>query len=284
MSKFIFSGFADEISPDFDEQLKLLNELGIKYLELRGAYGKNVSEFSDEMLDRLSEKLEKSGIGVSAIGSPVGKYEITEDYSIQLERFCRIIDIAKKMKTRYIRIFSYFMKPCDFEKYKDEVIRRLFGFVKIAENEDIVLLHENEKDIFGENAENCKYIFDNIKSPNLKGIFDPANFVQCGVDTLKAFELLKEHIVYMHIKDALPNGEVVPAGMGIGHLPEIFGRLNADGYEGFVSLEPHLGFFNGLGELEQGEIKQKTASDADKFKLAYRKTEEIIRSVQNEKA
>ena len=177
MSKFIFSGFADEISPDFDEQLKLLNELGIKYLELRGAYGKNVSEFSDEMLDRLSEKLEKSGIGVSAIGSPVGKYEITEDYSIQLERFCRIIDIAKKMKTRYIRIFSYFMKPCDFEKYKDEVIRRLFGFVKIAENEDIVLLHENEKDIFGENAENCKYIFDNIKSPNLKGIFDPANFV-----------------------------------------------------------------------------------------------------------
>ncbi len=284
MSKFIFSGFADEISPDFDEQLKLLNELGIKYLELRGAYGKNVSEFSDEMLDRLSEKLEKSGIGVSAIGSPVGKYEITEDYSIQLERFCRIIDIAKKMKTRYIRIFSYFMKPCDFEKYKDEVIRRLFGFVKIAENEDIILLHENEKDIFGENAENCKYIFDNIKSPNLKGIFDPANFVQCGVDTLKAFELLKEHIVYMHIKDALPNGEVVPAGMGIGHLPEIFGRLNADGYEGFVSLEPHLGFFNGLGELEQGEIKQKTASDADKFKLAYRKTEEIIRSVQNEKA
>ena len=284
MSKFIFSGFADEISPDFDEQLKLLNELGIKYLELRGAYGKNVSEFSDEMIDRLSEKLEKSGIGVSAIGSPVGKYDITEDYSIQLERFCRIIDIAKKMKTRYIRIFSYFMKPCDFEKYKDEVIRRLFGFVKIAENEDIVLLHENEKDIFGENAENCKYIFDNIKSPNLKGIFDPANFVQCGVDTLKAFELLKEHIVYMHIKDALPNGEVVPAGMGIGHLPEIFGRLNADGYEGFVSLEPHLGFFNGLGELEQGEIKQKTASDADKFKLAYRKTEEIIRSVQNEKA
>ena len=284
MSKFIFSGFADEISPDFDEQLECLNELGIKYLELRGAYGKNVSEFSDEMLDRLSEKLEKSGIGVSAIGSPVGKYEITEDYSIQLERFCRIIDIAKKMKTRYIRIFSYFMKPCDFEKYKDEVIRRLFGFVKIAENEDIVLLHENEKDIFGENAENCKYIFDNIKSPNLKGIFDPANFVQCGVDTLKAFELLKEHIVYMHIKDALPNGEVVPAGMGIGRLPEIFGRLNADGYEGFVSLEPHLGFFNGLGELEQGEIKQKTASDADKFKLAYRKTEEIIRSVQNEKA
>lgn len=284
MSKFIFSGFADEISPDFDEQLKLLNELGFKYLELRGAYGKNVSEFSDEMLDRLSEKLEKSGIGVSAIGSPVGKYEITEDYSIQLERFCRIIDIAKKMKTRYIRIFSYFMKPCDFEKYKDEVIRRLFGFVKIAENEDIILLHENEKDIFGENAENCKYIFDNIKSPNLKGIFDPANFVQCGVDTLKAFELLKEHIVYMHIKDALPNGEVVPAGMGIGHLPEIFGRLNADGYEGFFSLEPHLGFFNGLGELEQGEIKQKTASDADKFKLAYRKTEEIIRSVQNEKA
>ena len=279
MSKFIFSGFADEISPDLDEQIKCLKELGMKYLELRGVDGKNVADFSDEMLDCICEKLKANGISVSAIGSPVGKYDINEDYEIQIKKFKRIVEIAKKMNTRYIRIFSYYMKKEETDKYRDEVIKRLRGFTEIAEHENIILLHENEKGIFGAYAENCKYIFDNIKSPCLKGIFDPANFVQCGVDTLKAFDLLEDYIVYMHIKDALPTGDVVPSGSGIGHIKEILAKLKSKGYEGFVSLEPHLGFFQGFSDLEQEEVKWKNASDSDKFKLAHTKLTEVINSL-----
>ena len=279
MSKFIYSGFADEISKNLTEQIKCLRELNMEYLEIRGVDGINVADFSDEMIERIKKELSENNIKISSIGSPIGKYDINEDLEIQIKKVKRVIEIAKKFDTKYIRIFSYFMKKEEFSKYRNEVIRRLSEFVKIAEAEDVILLHENEKDIFGENAENCKYIFDSIKSPNLKGVFDPANFVQCEVDTLKAFELLREHIVYMHIKDALPNGEVVPAGSGSGNIKKILSELNKDGYEGFVSLEPHLGTFEGLLGLEQGEIKIKDSSDAGKFKLAYEKLAEIINSL-----
>ena len=283
MSKFIYSGFADEISKDLKEQIKCLKELSMEYLELRGVDGVNVADFSDEMIENIKRELSENGIKVSSIGSPIGKYDINEDLEIQIEKVKRIIEIAHKFDTKYIRIFSYFMKPDEWDTYRDEVIRRLSEFVKLAEAENVIMLHENEKDIFGENAENCKYIFDNIKSPNLKGVFDPANFVQCGVDTKKAFETLREDIVYMHIKDSQADGTVVPAGAGLGNIPYILSELNKSDYEGFVSLEPHLGAFEGLAGLEKGEIKIKDSSEAGKFKLAHAKLKEIINSLQEEK-
>ena len=266
MSKFIISGFADEITKDFNEQMTHIEKLGIKYFEIRNVDGVNISKLTDSDIERVKKIINKKGIKVSAIGSPVGKDPIDEDFNDQLTRFNRIIEIAKKLDTKYIRMFSY---HTTFEN-KDEVVRRLKEFVKIAEANDIILLHENEKGIFGDSAENCKYLFDNIISPNFKGIFDPANFVQCDVKTYPdAFNMLKEHIVYMHIKDAGEDKAVVPAGYGIGHLKEILTELNKSGYEGFLSIEPHLGSFAGFSELGDETTKMKCDSDAEKFTLAY---------------
>ena len=81
----------------------------------------------------------------------------------------------------------------------------------------------------------------------LEGVFDPANFVQCGQDTWAAWELLGARTRYLHIKDALADGSVVPAGCGEGHLPELLEQ-----YQGTVlTLEPHLAVFEGLAALEQ---------------------------------
>lgn len=279
MHKFIYSGFADEISTSLNEQIKCLKELDMEYLELRGVDGINVADFTDEKMAEIMRELKKNRIKVSSIGSPVGKYSITEDFNVQLEKFRRIIEIAKIAETNYIRIFSYFVKQEEWELYRDEIIKRIREFTKISEKEDIILLHENEKDIFGENAENCKCILDCVNSPNLRAVFDPANFVQCGVDTLKAFEILKDDVIYMHIKDALPDGTVVPSGYGAGNIREILAELSRMGYEGFVSLEPHLGSFAGLSNLEKGEIKMESVSSADKFKFAHSKLKEIIDSL-----
>ena len=89
----------------------------------------------------------------------------------------------------------------------------LAKMAETAEAAGVIILHENEKDIYGDVASRCKDIFDNVKSPALRGVFDPANFVQCGQVTYPdAFELLKPHIVYMHIKDAFfEDGKIVPA-------------------------------------------------------------------------
>ena len=276
MSKFIISGFADEIAESFDTQLSHLQKLGIKFFEIRGVDGKNISKLSDQEVLAVKSKISAAGIKVSAIGSPIGKDEITEDFNIQLERFSRIVEIAKMLSAKYIRIFSFF----NVTDRKEEVIKRLSEFVKIAEKENIILLHENEKDIFGESAENCKYLFDNIKSESFKAIFDPANFVQAKVSTYPyAFELLKDNVVYMHIKDAKEDGSVVPAGYGIGKVKEILTELHTAGYQGFLSLEPHLGNFAGFSELEGGVNNFESDSDSEKFTLAYDSLIKIINEI-----
>ncbi|MBO5008639.1 MAG: sugar phosphate isomerase/epimerase [Clostridia bacterium] len=278
MYKFLISGFADEIDANFDKQMQHLTALGMKYFEIRGVDGKNVMTLTDEQVDEVKRKIDKLGISVSSVGSPVGKDSIEEDFDAQLQRFKKIVNTAKKLQTKYIRIFSYFMKDDrERELYKDEVIKRLTEFVKIAEDENIILLHENEKDIFGESDVYCKYLFDNIKSDNFKAVFDPANFVQCGVETKGAFELLKDHIEYMHIKDALRDGTIVPAGEGVGNIAHILKCLKESGYKGFLSLEPHLGEFVGFADLEgEGGTKMTESSSADKFTLAFEALNRII--------
>lgn len=281
-NNFIISGFSDEISPVVTEQFEHLNKLGIEYFEPRGIDEKNISEMNDEDVKVLKEKMKKYGIKVSSIGSPIGKIKITDDFEEHLELLKRMIKYAKELGTKYIRIFSFFIpegeKP---ENYKDEVIKRMKAMTKLAEEEGVILLHENEKGIYGDIAPRCLEILEAVNSDNLKAVFDPANFVQCGQITYpEGFEMLKEYVVYMHIKDALANGDVVPAGYGLGNVKAILSELNADGYKGFLSIEPHLGNFKGLENLEiDDKMTELEGSTPEKFTLAYESLKKIIESI-----
>ncbi len=268
---FKISGFSDEISPAIDEQFAGLNALGIRYFEPRGVDKKSVSDLTDDEAKALKAKMDAHFIKVSSVGSPIGKIMITDDFEPHFEKFCRTVKIAKILGTKNIRIFSFFIPEGDDPlKYSDEVISRLKRMADYAEKEDVLLLHENEKGIFGSVHERCKIIFDALYSDHFKGVFDPANFIQTGCDTLEAFRLLSPYIAYMHIKDANADGSVVPAGDGIGHIAEILKTLREENRSLFLSLEPHLGEFDGLSALEG---KDKTAvsgtSDFKKFSLAH---------------
>ena len=280
--KFELSGFSDEISKYIDEQFAHLNKLGLRYFEPRQVDESNIADLTDEELEILKQKMKVAGISVSSIGSPIGKIDINDPIEPHLEKLKRVIHIAKELGSRYIRVFSFYIpKDEDPSLYRDEVMKRMKMMAEIAEQEDVILLHENEKGIYGDVALRCKEIFDEVDSPNLKGVFDPANFVQCGDVTYPdGFHLLKEHIEYMHIKDALWDGTVVPAGMGEGHFEEILTELAENGYEGFLSLEPHLGSFEGLAALEQEDTMLKLEkSSGDKFTLAYETLNKLIEKV-----
>lgn len=109
----------------------------------------------------------------------------------------------------------------------------------------MLVCHENEKGIYGDIAARCLQLHRAL--PKLKGIFDPANFVQCGQDTKEAWQLLEPYIYYFHLKDALPNGQVVPAGCGAGNLPWLIRQYrNKANASGIMTLEPHLKIFGGL--------------------------------------
>ena len=227
MSIFKLCAFADEADPMVSGQIEALHDNGIELIELRGVDGKNVTELTMDEMRALRTRLDGEGIKVWSIGSPIGKVEMD----------------AEKM-----RIFSFFMKPEETAGYKNEVIDRLGKLVEIAKDSGVVLCHENEKDIYGDIPERCVDIHKAI--PELRAVFDPANFVQCNADTLKAWELLAPYIDYIHMKDADASKTVVPAGKGVGNVPKILENYAAIG-GGVITLEPHLYEFVGLAGLER---------------------------------
>lgn len=280
--KFTLSGFSDEIDEMIPVQFAHLKKLGIRYFEPRGINGKNISALTDEEVLALKEDMDRYGISVSSIGSPIGKILITDAFEPHLEVLRRTIRTAKMLGTQYIRMFSFYIPDGKYAEYRDEVMARMKAMTEIAAEEGVTLLHENEKEIYGDIAVRCLEILEEVNSPHLKAVFDPANFIQCGQKTFpEAFELLKDHVVYMHIKDALWDGTVVPAGYGEGHVKDILQALADRNYEGFLSLEPHLGTFKGLEFLEiKSSIGQaKEQSTAETFDIAYNALTDILRKV-----
>ncbi|NLC67191.1 MAG: sugar phosphate isomerase/epimerase [Clostridiaceae bacterium] len=228
MKNFILSAFADEIDENLAIQMDVLEQHGIKHIEMRGVNGKNLSKYTLEEVKEIKKQIDDRGFKISAIGSPIGKIMITDDFKPHLELFKHVLEIASILETSYVRMFSFYIpKGEDPAVYRDEVMERWKMFVDESRNYNIVLAHENEKDIYGDTAERCLDIIKTMDCDNVKAVFDPANFVQCGVETYPhAFEILKTHIAYLHIKDAkIDTKQVVPAGHGDGRVNDILGEL-----------------------------------------------------------
>ena len=279
MNQIVLSGFSDEIAPELDRQLEVVRELGLTHIELRAADGVNVSDFTGEKLREVKEKLQAAGVKVSSIGSPIGKIGIEEEFGPHLEKLKRTLEIQKELDAPYLRMFSFYLpEDRDPGEFRGEVMDRVGRMVEEAKSWDAVLLHENEKKIYGDNAARCKELLDAFYGPHFKGVFDFANFVEVGQETLPAYELLKPYIEYVHIKDALmAEKKVVPAGKGDGHVREILSDLIGGGWKGFLSLEPHLIDFAGLAALEQdAKHRESTLDGKDAWKLALDSLKAIL--------
>jgi len=246
------SAFADEISPDLDEQIAALTSEKVHFLDLRGVWNTNVLDLTDQQVVRIKETLDANGIGVAAIGSPIGKVPIDSSFDEHLHLFERAITVAQALQTPYIRIFSFYppaahkgdrsdsgaVNPAE---YRDEVLRRLREMIARARAAGVFLLHENEKDIYGDTIARCVDLLQSCNDAHFQAILDPANFIQVGQTPYPdAYEAIRPWLRYVHVKDARPDGSVVAAGEGASHWPELLQRLRSDGYDGFLSLEPHL--------------------------------------------
>ena len=245
------SAFADEISPDLDEQIAVLSSEKIHFLDLRSVENTNVLDLSDAQVARIKETLAAHGIGVAAIASPIGKVPIDSSFDEHLHRFERALTLARALQAPFIRIFSFYPPanregrvdsgPVQPAEYRDEVLRRLREMSSRARAAGVNLLHENEKDIYGDSIARCVDLLQSCSAPQFQAAFDPANFIQCGQTPYPdAYDALRPWVQYVHVKDARPDGSVVPAGEGVAHWPALLQRLRAEGYDGFLSLEPHL--------------------------------------------
>ena len=259
------AAFADEISPQLDEQIAVCRANGVTHFELRGVSGKNVLDFDKSLRAEIKSKLQANGMGVISIGSPIGKVKIDQPWEEHFDRFKIAVESAEYFSSPFVRVFSYYApEPSeDIREHREEVLRRFGAKVDYLKNHPgVTLVHENEKDIYGQLGQGCVDLMHSINSPKLRMAFDIANFVQAGQDPLACGPALRPYTVHIHIKDAIADsGKVVPAGEGDGKIEPILADAYSSGYRGFLSLEPHLKVA-GHSHGETGPELFKIAADA----------------------
>jgi 3-dehydroshikimate dehydratase len=239
------SAFADEISSDLEEQISVLQSEGIHAVELRSVWGINVLQLSDQQLETIKERLDAKGMSVAAIGSPIGKVPLDFPFDEHLKLFEHSIAVAHRMATPFIRLFSFYPpmagSPPEPEAFRDEVLRRLLVMTEQAQKEEIILLHENEKEIYGDTIAHCVELLKGINNPHFRAVLDPANYLQCEqIPYPDGYEAVLPWLGYIHVKDVRPDGTLAAAGEGAANWPALLQRLQQDGYDGILALEPHL--------------------------------------------
>lgn len=288
--KILISGFADEICDDFREQLETVTQLGMHHISLRSANKKGIADYTvGEAKETLLPLLEEFGVKISSIGSPIGKVgvEDEEGFARQLAQLETMCQLCKLFDCQYIRMFSFFIPAGkDAADYRDVVLAKLQKFIDVAKKYDVTLMHENEKDIYGDIGTRCLDLMETLKDPHFVSAFDFANFVQCGEDTIKCWDLLQPYIKYIHVKDAISESkENVVCGTGEGNIKVLLDRaINQEGYEGFLTLEPHLVLFGSLASLEtiaaEKIIKENKASDgAAGYAVQYHALCDILKAI-----
>lgn len=246
-ASFRLSAFGDEITADLGEQLKVLLGLNVRGLDLRSAWGTNVSKMDDEDVARVKQVCASYGIRIACLASPLGKSPLAAPLEMEKANLVRLMAIGKMLDTRYIRIFSFYPDDIStneqYDQHVAETARRLGELAVMAEKEDFILALENEKAIVTDTPERSLAVLKAVQSPALRFAWDPANFVQVGVEKPidRGWAGLQPYVSYVHIKDAmLADGRVVPAGIGDGQLRELLLNLVAMNYQGTLALEPHL--------------------------------------------
>jgi sugar phosphate isomerase/epimerase len=237
------TGFADEISPDLEEQMNVMESEGISHIEFRSVNGKNVLKLTDEELKKVKDQLDARGFQISSIGSPLGKYGIRDDFTVELASLKRACEIANYLNSSYIRVFSYFIPEGEqATSFKDEVISRMQHLIEAAGPYAVTLLLENESKVYGDIDDRCLELLEACSSSRLRMAFDPGNFIMNGVKPVsQALPKLQPYVEYVHVKDALSERRIfVPAGEGDGEFVPFIRSLKETGFSGFLSIEPHL--------------------------------------------
>lgn len=250
MAKVKLSGFGDEIARELEKQLSFMEMLGIHAIETRGIDGVNVSSLTDWQARKARATLDAHGFEVSALGSPIGKTDIADDFGKALDSFKRTLDIAAILRAPAIRLFSFYVPTETADDMAEESISRLARMKEAAHGSGVVLLHENESGIYGETPAHGLKLAEALCDDEFGLIFDPSNYVQRGWNVLDAWKMLKPYVRYMHIKDSVKlsdgtdmhtNNPHRVSGDGEAHIRELLTSLRETDYQGYLSIEPHLG-------------------------------------------
>ena len=253
----IFTGVGDEAGNRLETQIKATKALGWEYIEARnveieGFPKANLHEIPDAAFDRAVGLLEESGVKIYAFGSTIANWAKKIDDPFDLGEVDRAIPRMKRLGTKYVRIMSYAIRP-DEDQMEEERFRRMREIVKHFLDEGLVPVHENCMNYGGMSWQHALKLIENV--PGMKWVFDTANPVfnpdyskpepRPKQDPWEFWTKVKEHSIHIHIKDAKWNtskgdAEYCFPGEGDGKVREILTDAFASGYDGAISIEPHM--------------------------------------------
>ena len=240
--------FADEVSKDFDEAVKLGVESGADSVEIRGGiWGKSVTTITDDDVNRMQDTLAKYGAKVTCIGSPFGKcnYDKQDEYETHLRYFDRMVELAHVFNTRIIRGFA-FWKPREggdakrpkIEEYLDIIAPKLEPAVKVAERENVTLAFETEGSTLIGTCQEARAVIDALgNSPALSVCWDVLNGLHCGeLPYPDGYNYIKGLVTHFHIK---PNRDQNMKTVGSTDITyeQLLRIVIADGFKGSASIE-----------------------------------------------
>jgi sugar phosphate isomerase/epimerase len=288
---WILSAFADEAADGAEGQIAALLEAGIDHIDVRNADGHNISNMPEDYARTMARKLEAAGIRVCMFGSPVGKIDIADDFEIDVQKMRHLGRMKQIFNADKVRIFSYWNKkgPAEEAVWRKVALERLHRLSDLAGELGLVLYHENELGIFGDYVRRVAILRDEIhaKHPGqFKLIFDFDNFNQCGEPVADAWAKLGPAIEAIHLKESRkgPDGtfQHVPAGQGDGRIPQVLADLAARGWNGPLTLEPHLARSAGVvatGAHGMPNQSLKDLTPAQCFQIAAKAAKELLRQV-----
>lgn len=275
------SGIADEAGDSIETQIEAHKELGFKHIEIRNVNKKNLTDVDDTTFNEIAKKIEKAGMKVSCFSSQIANWarKISGDFNIDAEELKRAIPRMRRFNTKYIRIMSYPNDNYEDSKWRAEAIKRLKELVKIAGDGGIILAHENCSGWGGLGPKEALDLVESVNSPALKFLLDTGNKPHKTGTVYEVFRAIKQHIVYVHIKNykGEKGDEFVFPDEGEGQVGRILKELLASGYNGGFSIEPHMA------------AVVHTGKEADNKEAAYRlyieygkKTQALINKVLSE--
>ena len=263
----------DEISQDFGHSCEVASrEFGMRWIELRGMWKKNIVNLDEKEVAEARRILEKYQLKVTDIASPLfkvdwpgapkSKYSEAKSFganfslSQQDEVLDRAMAMAKAFGTDRVRCFDFWRLE-DAAPYRPAINEKLRDAAAKAEKNGLVLVLENEYACNTATGAEAAKVLSDVRSPALMLNWDPGNAAARGeIPYPNGYALLpKDRIGHCHCKDAVKKGDHydwAPMGGGIIDWAGQFKALKADGYHFAVSLETH---WNGGGSPEESSRK-----------------------------
>lgn len=238
------AAITDEVSRDLAYALQVVAQEGIQAIDLRGVWGGNVVDLTQEEAMAAQQLIAAGGFTVVAISTPIGKTKITDDFGREVARFERALELAQRFGAQYIRVFSFYANDEEAVRYRGEALSRLQRLCELAAPFGITLAHENEEGGFCAWRPAECLAFHQALSPNFRALFEPCSFTVMNYDPYtEALPLLRPYLAYVHVRDT-PRGTTHYGVVGEGDVrwPELLADLQHHNFQGYLTLEPHLGW------------------------------------------